>query len=883
MDWLPRVRQQLPIVTGNPDRDRDIQQELADHLADRESELLNAGVAPAVVETRVTRELLTAARKRRRLGRPPMHLFSDTVQDLRYAARLLARTPGFTLAAIATLALAIGATTALFSVVRGVLLRPLPLPEPDRLVYIWEVSPQGATRNDVAAGNYFDWRDRASSFEAIGALDFPGSYALTGAGEPTTIEGLSLTDGTMAALKVAPLLGRAFAAEDTLPGAPPVVVLTHGFWMRRFGGDRSIVGQTLALDERPYTIVGVMPSGFEFHSPELDVLTNLRFAAEQRTERRSHNIRVLARLRPGVSVASADAEMDALAAAMAVDHPQHLTGWSTNVTGLHDDAVREVKPLFAVLIGIVIAVLLIACANLANLQLARADRRLREMAVRAAIGAGRARMVRQMLTESLLLSLIGGALGIGLAAASVRALVATAPADIPYLERVSMDPIVLLAAAALSIVSAVSIGIAPALRVARTDLRALLHGSRVQGDRHQQRLRQGLVVAQVAVALVLVASAALLARTFIQLNTVSTGYDARGVLTVSIDLPRARYADMAAQLRFYDRLFERLNGHASVAAAAGTTAVPGHGASMTFSFAIEGRPSSNPTGRETPVPLQGITAAYFDAMRIPVVRGRTFDAADRADTPPVVVINEALARRHWPNGDAVGSRINFRPGEMPWREIVGVVGDTRDEGLAEPASPTIYLPFSQRASNWAWMSWQTLVVRARSGDADPLVADVKATLWSIDPNLPLVDVATIEDRLAEGESRRRLAGALLMAFAALALLLSTIGVYGVMSCAVAEQRQHIGIRLALGAVPSDVALRIVLSGLALASLGVCAGVAVALSVTRYLRTLLYEVDATDPIAFVGTSVLLLAVAAAAAWLPARRAMRVDPVEVLRNS
>ena len=883
MDWLPRVRQQLPIITGEPGRDREIQQELADHLADREAELLGSGVPSALVETRVTQELMTAARRRRRLGKAPMHLASDLAQDLRYAARLLARTPGFTLAAVATLALSIGATTALFSVVRGVLLRPLPLPEPDRLVYIWEVSPRGATRNDVAPGNYFDWRERASSFEAMGALSGLGRYALTGSGEPTTIEGLSLTEGAMAALQVAPLHGRTFAAADTVPDAPPVVILTHGFWMRRFGGDPAVIDRTISLDERPYTIVGVMPRGFEFYAPDLDVLTNLRFSAAQRTERRSHNIRVLARLRPGVSLEAADAEMDALAARMAVDHPQHLTGWSTNVTGVHADAVRDVKPLFAVLIGVVVAVLLIACANLANLQLARADRRVREMAVRAAIGAGRARMVRQMLTESLLLSMVGGAIGLGLAAAGVRAIIASAPADIPYLERVSIDWTVLLAAAVLSIGSAVAIGIAPALRVARSDVRALLQGNRAQGDRHQRRLRQGLVVTQVAVALVLVASAALLARTFVRLNTVSTGYDARGVLTVSIDLPRVRYSDLPAQLRFYDHLFERLEAHPAVAAAAGTTGVPGQGASMTFSFAIEGRPSSNPTGREDPVPLQGITGGYFDAMRIPIVRGRDFGPADRSDSPPVVVINESLARRHWPNGDAVGARINFRPGEMPWREIVGVVGDTRDEGLAEPAASTIYIPFSQRASNWTWMSWQTLVVRARSGEADPLVNDVRATLWAIDPNLPLLEVATIEDRLAEGESRRRLAGAMLMTFAALALLLSTIGVYGVMACAVAERHQEIGIRLALGAVPSAVARRIVLGGLALAGVGVGLGVVVALSTTRYLGTLLYEVEATDPVAFGATTALLLGVAAAAAWVPARRAMRVDPVEVLRQS
>jgi predicted permease len=882
MDWHGQVRQQLPVITGDPERDRDIQQELADHFADREAELLASGNAPAVVHTLVTRELVLAVRRRRRLGRPPMHLFSDTIQDVRYAARLLTRTPGFALAAIATLALAIGATTALFSVVRGVLLRPLPYPEPDRLVYVWEVSPQGETRNAVAPANYFDWRRRATSFEAIGALGRVSDRALTGSGEPVKVEAVALTAGAFSAVHVTPLHGRALVESDTVANAAPVAILTHGFWMRRFGGEPSVVGQTLTLDDRAHTIVGVMPRGFGFPSPDVDLLVNFSFGADQQNERRSHNLVVIGRLKPGVSVEAADAELDAITSTLTIEHPQFLTGWSTNVRGVHADAVRDARPLLSVLFGVVVAVLLIACANLANLQLARAERRIREMAVRAAIGAGRARMVRQMLAESLVLAAIGGGGGLVLAAVSVRALIVASPADIPFIERVEIDWIVLLAAAASTVASAIAIGIAPALRVARTDVRSLLQGGRVHGERQQQRLRQGLVVAQVAVAVILVVSAALLARTFARLNSVSPGYEAPGVLTVSIDLPRTRYSDLSAQLRFYEHLFERLQAHPSIEAAAGTTAVPGEGASMTFSFAIEGRPSTNPSGREHPVPLQGITPAYFDTMRIPLLRGRTFGATDRPDSPPVVIINETLARRHWPNGDAVGARINFRPGQMPWSEIVGIVGDTRDEGLATPAPATIYVPFAQRASTWAWMTWQTLVVRGRTPNPLVLVDDVKSILWAIDPNLPLLDTATVEDRLAEREARRTLVAALLTAFAALALLLSTIGVYAVMACAVSEGRQEIGIRLALGAVPSAVARRIVLRGVALATVGVVVGVGAALGVTRYLQTLLFEVEATDPLAFGTTVALLLGVATVAAWIPARRAMRVDPVEVLRD-
>jgi putative ABC transport system permease protein len=883
VDWLTRVRGELPVVTGDLARDREIQQELADHLGDREGELRAAAVPADDVERIVARELMLAARARRRLGRRQMHLLADLLQDVRYSARLLVRTPGFFVAAAATLALSIGATTALFSVVHGVLLRPLPYPQPDRLVRLWESSPQGQVRNPVAAANYFDWTARATSFSSLGAMTQISDRALTGSGEPTKIEALSMTAGALEALGVSPLHGRAFSDADMAPNAASVAVLTHGFWQRRFGGSLSAIGQTVTLDDRPYEVIAIMPPGFGFPSPDVDVITNLWFSAEQRDERRSHNFHVIGRLRPGVSVAAADAELDAITSALASEHPQFLAGWSTHVTGMHQDAVREVKPLLSVLQGVVVAVLLIACANLANLQLARAERRMREMAVRAAIGAGRGRMVRQMLTEALLLALVGGVAGVAIAIVSTRAIVAAAPADIPFMERVAVDTAVLLAAAAATFACALAIGLAPALRVGRTDVRGLLHGGRVHGDRHQRRVRQALVVAQVAVAVVLVVSAVLLVRTFSRLSAVSPGYDPHGVLTVSIDLPRARYAELEAQRQFYERLFERLNAHPSIAAAAGTTAVPGEGASMTFSFAIEGRPSTNASGREHPVPLQGITPGYFDVMRIPVLGGRAFAASDRQDAPPVVIINEALARRHWPNGGAIGSRINFRPGHLPWTEIIGVVGSTRDEGLATPPPPTIYVPYAQRAATWGWMTWQTLVVRGNTDDALALVGDVKGTVWSIDPNLPLLETATVEQRLAEREARRHLAMALLTAFAGLALVLSTIGVYGVLSYVVAEQRQEIGIRLALGATPPAIARRIVLNGVTLAAAGVVLGMAGAYLVTRYLGTLLYEIEATDPFSFASTVGLLLVIAGAAAWVPARRAMRVHPSEVLRES
>ena len=883
MDWHARVRDVLPVITGDLRRDQEIQDELAGHLAQRYQELTATGVPPADAALAVSRELMMVLRRRRRFRKHPMMFFRDTSHDLRYAARLLARTPGFTLAAVATLALAIGATTALFSVVRGVLLRPLSFPDPERIVYVWEVSPQGDRRNVVAPANYLDWQRRASSFAALGAMSGAIDRALTGSGEPLKVETVSVTPSVMDVLRVRPLYGRAFTEQDGLTNAASVAILSHRFWMRRFGGQPSVIGQTLMLDDRPFAVVGVLPPDIDFPSPDVDMVTNLWFSDDQKAERRSHNWVVIGRLKDGVSAASADAEMDAIASALAVDHPQFLTGWSVNVVGIHDDAVREVRPLLWMMLGVVIAVLLIACANLANLQLARAGRRVREMAVRAAIGAGSARIFRQMLTESLLLAALGGAGGVLLAALTLQSIVAAAPPDIPYMERVGLDWAVLAVALATTVVSAVLMGLAPAARVARTDLRGLLQSVRVRGDRQQQGLRQVLVVAQVAIALVLLVSAGLLVRSFVRLADVAPGYDPHGVLTVSVDLPRARYTDLESQLRFYEELFARLNAHPAVDGAAGTTGVPGSGASMTFSFAIEGRVAPNPSGREAPVPLQGVTHEYFDVMRIPIVKGRGFAATDRPDTPPVVLINESLARRHWPDGSAVGSRINFRPGQMPWVTIVGIVGDTRDEGLAEVAPPTIYVPFAQRASTWGWMTWQTLVVRGRSDDVSSLIPEVQATLWSIDPSLPLLETSTVEELLAEGEARRTMAMRLLAAFGVLALLLSTIGVYAVMSYSVSERREEIGIRLALGASPSGIAASIVRHGLVLAGIGVVIGIAGALVATRSLQSLLYQVEPTDPAAFAATGTLLLVVTAVAAWIPARRSMRVNPIEVLRDA
>jgi putative ABC transport system permease protein len=895
VDWITRVREALPSLTGDPEQDRTIHAELATHLAERYDDLRALGrthteaerVAVAELEAAAAsrRSLVRAAARRRPLQpwRRTMRVLVELRQDVRFGARLLMRSPGFTLVSILTLMLAIGATTAIVSVVRAVLLKPLPYPEPDRIVFVWEVSPRGETRNVVSPGNVHDWGERADVFESLGATTHLSDVAITDGDEPIKIESVSMTPSMLKVLGMPVAMGRGFSEEDGVENAPPLALLTHGFWLRRFGGDPAAVGRSMELDERLVTIAGVLPPAFAFPSPEVDVITNLRFDAEDRDERRSHNFIVLARLKPGISPAAADAAMDVIAAGLAREHPQHMTGWSVNVVRAHADTVRDVRPLLLVLTGVVAVVLLTACANLANLQLVRASRRYQEMAVRAAIGAGRGRMFRQLLAESTLLALAGGVAGVGVAAASLRIIVASAPGDIPFMDRVTLDAWVLAVAAAVTIACALLVGLAPALRVARADLRPMLQTTRMRTDRSQQRLRYLLVVAQVALSLVLVVGAGLFVRSFWNLSQVDPGFDPQGVLTVALDLPRTRYQDQASQLALYEQLLKRLNAVPGVAAAGGTTGSPGRGAGMTFSYAIDGRPSSNPSGREDAVPLQGVTRGYFETMRIPVVRGRGFTDADRGDAPRVVLINQALARQYWPEGDAVGARINFRPGQMPWREIVGVVGDTRDEGPAADVAPTIYVPLAQREETWGWMSWQTLVVRAAAGNPLDLVPDVRSAVRAVDGNLPLLDVSTVERALAEGEGRRRMAAGLVGAFAIVALVLGTVGVYGVMSFTVAEQRQEIGIRLALGARPSSVAADVVRRGLFFAGSGVLVGLGAAAATTGVLESLLYEVPATDPVTFVSTALLLLIVATAAAWFPARRAMRVDPISALRDN
>jgi predicted permease len=802
-------------------------------------------------------------------------------QDVRQGARVMRRSPFAFLIVVLTLALGIGATTAMFSVVHGVLLRPLPYAAADALVRVWEVTPRGEDHNVVSAGNYEDWRTRARSFRALGAHRLPYGVALTGDGEPEQVLVSDLTPSVLEALGTSAQVGRVFTAEDAHTDAR-VVLLSHGAWQRRFGGSPGALGRALTLNEIPHTIVGVMPAEFDF-APAAELFRPVRATEIDPNERRSHNWLVIGRLAEGVTVAAAQAEMRELAAAIARDHPEHMTGWSVNVTPLHGDMVSEVRPLLLVLLGGVVLVLLVACGNVANLLLARALTRTQEMSVRAALGAGRSRLLRQVLAESLLLALAGGVAGVILARVFLDVFVSLAPGDIPRLDAVALDGTTLLFAAGAALVSTLLAGMLPALRLARSDLQSTLRASDVRaGGVAHGRLRSTLLVGEVTLSLILLAGAGLLVRSSMQLSRIDYGYDTSELAAVMLDLPRARYATTEAHREFYARLIEQVRTVPGVLDVSGTSEPPAVGYEMTFSFAIEGRPSTNASGREDPQSLHVVANDYFRTMRIPLVSGRAFDERDRSDAPAVIIINQALARRHWPGEDPVGRRISFAGSSGPWLEIVGVAGDTRMRAADQPPVPAMYLPHAQKT--WTWMSWLSLMIRPQPGVRPESLRDgVAGSLARLDSELPIQRFVPVDTLYGESLARRRFAMLMMVAFAGAATLLGIIGMYGVLAYMVAQRRRDIGIRIALGASSASVVGGVVRHALVLAGIGIVLGGAGALALTRLLRGLLYEVSPTDPWTLFGVALLVAFIAALAAWIPARRAARVSAVSVMRES
>jgi putative ABC transport system permease protein len=804
-------------------------------------------------------------------------------QDLRYGARLLLKHPAFTLIAVITLALGIGGNTAIFTVVNAALLRSLPYQEPERLIYLRETTPQKSfPRREASYPDFLDWRQN-QSFSGMAAYAGGGGFTLMGSDGPERIMAGRVTGNFFAVLGVEPLLGRLFREDEDQPNAERVVTLSYGFWQRRFGGDPKVVGQTLNLSGDAYTIVGVLPPTFQF-APRgtVEVWAPWRPNDAQLTRRFMHWVNVIARLKPGVSEAQAQAEMQTIAGRIAQDHKDSHAGTNIVVTPLHDQIVRQVKPLLLVLLGAVGFVLLIACANVANLLLARASQRQKEIAVRAALGAGRWRLIRQLLIESALLALLGGGLGLLLAQWGVEALIAAIPDNVlnfmPYLRDLTLDGRTLAFTGALALVTIIVFGLAPALHASKLDLQsALKEGGRTSGEGSRRRLRDLLVVGEIALALVLLVGAGLMMKSLMRLLEVDPGFDPKNVLTFSVSLPAAKYDRNDEVYAFHHQLIARLESLPGVKGAGTVTVIPLIGGNTTrFYDAAQPRPAP---GGETEANLREVSDNYFRVLGVPLIAGRHFTERDKADAPGVVIVNQTLAKRVFPSRDAVGQRLIFTGDDSTPNQIVGVVGDEKVNGLAEQTTPVVYYPFLQDTSPGLT---KNLVVRTE-GDPTAVVSAIRNECRTLEPGLTVAQVMTMEQIIANSPSTfmRRYPALLIGVFAAVALLLAAIGIYGVMSYSVSQQTREIGVRLALGARKLDVLRLVIGRGMLPALAGVGVGVAAAFGLTRLMTGLLFGVEASDPATFGLIALLLVVVALLACYIPARRAAKVDPMIALR--
>jgi putative ABC transport system permease protein len=803
--------------------------------------------------------------------------------DLRYALRTLIQSPRFSVAAVVALALGIGANSAMFSVVYGVLLRPLPFPQPDRLVFVQEASLRHEGTSPTSPATLRDWREQQHVFDAMAAAELWGG-SLTGSGRPEEISGLRVSPSLLAVLRVSPALGRGFQDADQ-----QTVVLSHGLWQRRFGGDPGAIGRNLILNGTSYRVIGVMPAGFRFPpfwAEKAELWVPLVFAPDRANDRGSRSLRVFARLRDGVSLQQAQAEMGAIAGRLQHAYPESYgTDAGARVLPLAEVTVGKVKPALLVLLGAVTFLLLIACANVANLLLARASGRQKEIALRLALGAPRWRLVRQLLAESLTLSAAGGALGLMLAWAAVHALTAAIPDasrfTLPRYQELGIGTMVVLFTFGVCAATGVLFGLAPALQFSRLDLQGTLkEGGRGTSHHSRTTLRSLLVVGEVAVSLMLLAGAGLMVRSLARLGAVDAGFDPHGVLTLRVVLSGPAYAAPDKRNRFYRQAMDRVAAIPGVESAAGINHLPLAGDLWTFSFTVEGRPA--PASADVPgAAFRVAMPGYFQTMRIPVLRGRDFSEQDDSAAPLVVVINRTMAQRFWPGEDALGKRIRLGGpnSRSSWITVVGVVKDVEQGEWGAAADNEFYFPYRQNPEDF--QKYITVVARS-AGDPAALATAIEKEIWSLDRDALVADVATLQQVVERAVWQPRSSTRLFAGFAMLALVLAAIGIYGVISYGVSQRRQEIGIRMALGARPADVLRAVLGEGAVLTGSGTALGLAGALVLTRYLRSLLYEVSATDPAVLAASAGILVLLAMAAAFLPARRATRVDPMIALRE-
>ncbi|HEV2495311.1 MAG TPA: ABC transporter permease [Terriglobia bacterium] len=797
---------------------------------------------------------------------------------MRYGLRQLRRSPGFTAVAVITLALGIGATTAIFSVVNGVLLRPLPYAQPDRLVSVQEGGP--GIGNPASYLDFFDWQAENHIFSEMASYH-GGEGTLTGGGEPLRVHALVVSSGLFEVLKAKPLVGRGFEPQDDQRGAD-VVVFSHSLWRQRFNSDPAIVGHSVELENKSFRVIGVMPAGFQF-PPNLrqdlwmSVAVDRESGSNIMTGRGFHVLSVVARLKPGVSLANAQADMDLLARRLARQYPESNSQETTvRMMPEAERVVGSVREPLLVLLGAVAGVLLIACVNVASLLLARNLARRREVAVRSALGAHRARVFRQLLTETLMLAFFGGVAGIALAAWGTQALMRFAPEDLPRIDQVGMDWRVLAFAVALALLTGLVFGSLPALGASRTSLaEALKEAGRTASEGvSQRRLRGILVVTETALALVLLVGAGLLLSSYERLTHVDPGFDPANLLTFSLDLPTPPHTESEA-VSFMNQLLSRLRTLHGVRSAALDWTLPFSGGMPSTGIDFEGR--SFAPGYTPSTAIDSVTPDYFQTMRIPLLRGRTFTDRDNPANLPVAIVNEAFARHYFPNESTVGKRIKpsfSATSTFPWREVVGVVGNTKLEGLAADFQPEVYMPFAQTPT------FNVVILRVQ-GDPLTVVPAVRSVIASMDKNVPVYNVETVEDYLSSSVARNRFSALLLGLFGALALVLAAVGIYGVVSHTVSQGWHEMGIRVALGAQRSDLLWLVVGRGMGLVLAGASIGLVGALGLTRFLSGLLYRIKPTDPLTFAVVWLVVIGVAFVACYLPARRATKVDPMVALR--
>jgi putative ABC transport system permease protein len=890
-EWRKEILKRLAQLKLEPAREAEIAEELAQHLEDRFQELVSGGATEAEARRLALAELseenLLARGLRRVEHETPQepvvpgggdrgNFFASLWQDIRYGLRMLRKNPGFTTVAVLTLALGIGANTTIFAVMDALLLRPLPYPQGDQLVTVWERNVSaGVPQGQVSAANFYDWEKQSrGSFSALAAFaEWP--LNLTGMAEPERLSGALVTPDFFSVLGVQPAHGRSFVAGEDDPARAGAAVVSEALWRRLFGPEARLGQQTLTLNGAKTLIVGVMPPAFSFPSNTVDLWVPLSLSPENRNNREGRWLKVVGRLKNGISVLQAQEAMNVIARRIEQDNPRTNAGWGVELASLREQQVGNLRTRLWVTFGAVGLLLLVACSNVASLLLARATERRHEIAVRAAIGATRARIVRQLVTEHLLLGAAGGGGGILLAHWILLLAGKVFVEAVPGAAGLEIDPVVLGFAILLTAGAVAMCGLIPALQAAKINLNdSLKSGRRLAAG--NPRARQALVAAQIAVSYVLLVGAGLLSRSLMKLLAVNPGFETRNTLAMDLNLQRSRYPNSQKQIQFAQQVLQRIEELPGVEHAGLVSDLPMRGNTMTFRIVQEGQ-SSQAGDKLEKVGVRWVTPGYFAAMKMSTLSGRLISESDNAHSAPVAVVNRSMVRRLWPGGLPMGVRLRLED-DPRWFSVVGVVNDVHQIGLGEDEVPAMYVPYLQKTQDW--LNWMTLVVHT-SNRPEQLVSAIRSQIWSVDKDQPVAKIESMEDYVAESVALPRFSSAMASAFSLAALLITVVGLYGVMSYSVSQRRKEIGVRAALGADAGEIRRLILWQGGRLALSGLGLGMGVALGVTRWLQSLLFRISVTDPLTLGSTALILMTVAVAACFIPARRATKVDPMVALR--